>query len=217
MRTRFENQLKELNDNLISLGAECEDCLTYAMQALVTGEKEMAEMAIETERETDTKQREIQALCMRILQQQQPVASDLRAVSAVLRMIVDLERIADQGSDIAEISRHIDFEKNKRNKSVVKMADITIKMLSVAVTSFVNRDENLAKSVEKMDDEVDELFYKSKVGLVDLMSGSRKISRTDAEQALDVMMIAKYFERIGDHTVNIAEAVVSMLSGNVAQ
>lgn len=217
MRTKFENQLKELNDDLISLGAECEDCLTYAMQALVTGEKEMVEMAIETERETDTKQREIQALCMRILQQQQPVASDLRAVSAVLRMIVDLERIADQGSDIAEISRHIDFEKNKHNKSVVKMADITIKMLSVAVTSFVNRDENLAKSVEKMDDEVDELFYKSKVGLVDLMSGSKKISRADAEQALEVMMIAKYFERIGDHTVNIAESVVSMLSGNVAQ
>lgn len=217
MRTRFENQLKELNDNLISLGAECEDCLTYAMQALVTGEKEMVEMAIETERETDTKQREIQALCMRILQQQQPVASDLRAVSAVLRMIVDLERIADQGSDIAEISRHIDFEKNKHNKSVVKMADITIKMLSVAVTSFVNRDETLAKSVEKMDDEVDELFYKSKVGLVDLMSGSKKISRSDAEQALEVMMIAKYFERIGDHTVNIAEAVISMLSGNISQ
>lgn len=113
MRTKFENQLKELNEDLISLGAECEDCLTYAMQALVTGEKEIANMAMECERETDKKQREIQELCMRILQQQQPVASDLRAVSAALRMIVDLERIADQGSDIAEISRQIGFEKKQ--------------------------------------------------------------------------------------------------------
>lgn len=214
MRTKFENQLKELNEDLISLGAECEDCLTYAMQALVTGEKEIANMAMECERETDKKQREIQELCMRILQQQQPVASDLRAVSAALRMIVDLERIADQGSDIAEISRHIGFEKNSHNKSVVKMADITIKMLSAAVTSFVNQDVNLAEAVEKMDDEVDELFHKAKLGLIDLMSSSTKIGREDAEQALEVMMIAKYFERIGDHTVNIAEAVVSMLKGN---
>lgn len=213
MRTRFENQLKELNSDLISLGSECEDCLTYAMQALVTGEKEMVEMAEECERETDTMQREIQSLCMRILQQQQPVASDFRAVSAALQMIVDLERIADQGSDIAEISRHIDFKTNNHNKSVVKMADITIKMLSAAVTSFVNKDADLAKSVERMDDEVDELFRKAKAGLVDLMSGARKISREEAEQALDVMMIAKYFERIGDHTVNIAEAVVSMITG----
>lgn len=214
MRTKFENQLKELNEDLISLGAECEDCLTYAMQAVVTGEKEIANMAMECERETDKKQREIQELCMRILQQQQPVASDLRAVSAALRMIVDLERIADQGSDIAEISRHIGFEKNSHNKSVVKMADITIKMLSAAVTSFVNQDVNLAEAVEKMDDEVDDLFHKAKLGLIDLMSSSTKIGREDAEQALEVMMIAKYFERIGDHTVNIAEAVVSMLKGN---
>lgn len=215
MRTKFENQLKELNEDLISLGAECEDCLTYAMQAVVTGEKEIANMAMECERETDKKQREIQELCMRILQQQQPVASDLRAVSAALRMIVDLERIADQGSDIAEISRHIGFEKNSHNKSVVKMADITIKMLSAAVTSFVNQDVNLAEAVEKMDDDVDALFHKAKLGLIDLMSSSTKIGREDAEQALEVMMIAKYFERIGDHTVNIAEAVVSMLKGNV--
>lgn len=215
MRTKFENQLKELNEDLISLGAECEDCLTYAMQALVTGEKEIANMAMECECETDKKQREIQELCMRILQQQQPVASDLRAVSAALRMIVDLERIADQGSDIAEISRQIGFEKNRHNKSVVKMADITIKMLSAAVTSFVNRDVNLAEAVEKMDDDVDALFHKAKLGLIDLMSSSTKIGREDAEQALEVMMIAKYFERIGDHTVNIAEAVVSMLKGIV--
>lgn len=213
MRTRFENQLKELNSDLISLGSECEDCLTYAMQALVTGEKEMVEMAEECERETDTKQREIQSLCMRILQQQQPVASDLRAISAALQMIVDLERIADQGSDVAEISRHIDFKTNSHNKSIVKMADITIKMLSAAVTSFVNKDAELAESVDRMDDEVDELFQKAKTGLVELMSGAKKISREEAHQALDVMMIAKYFERIGDHTVNIAEAVVSMITG----
>lgn len=211
MRTRFENQLKELNDALIFLGAECEDCLTYSMQALVTGQKVMIERAMECEKNTDSKKREIQAMCMRILQQQQPVAGDLRVVSAALRMIIDMERIADQGSDIAEISSHVDFTKSEFNKLLTKMADITIKMLNTAVSAFVKRDSAVAASVEAMDDEVDELFLKEKSILVEMMSGSEKTDEKTAEQMLETLMIAKYFERIGDHTVNIAHSVLGML------
>ncbi len=211
MRTRFENQLKELNDALVFLGAECEDCLTYAVQALVTGQKEMIERAVECEKNTDVKKREIQALCMKILQQQQPVAGDLRVISAALRMIVDMERIGDQGSDIAEISEHIDFTKNEYNKLITQMADTTIKMLNTAVSSFVKRDAELAKTVCAMDDEVDELFLKEKETLIEMMSGETRTDRKTAEQTLDVLMIAKYFERIGDHTVNIAQSVARMM------
>ncbi len=211
MRTRFENQLKELNDALVFLGAECEDCLTYAVQALVTGQKEMIERAMECEKDTDVKKREIQAMCMKILQQQQPVAGDLRIISAALRMIVDMERIGDQGSDIAEISEHIDFTKNEYNKLITQMADVTIRMLNTAVSSFVKRDAALAKTVDEMDDEVDELFLREKEILIDMMSGEKRTDRKTAEQTLDVLMIAKYFERIGDHTVNIAHAVAGMM------
>ena len=211
MRTRFENQLKELNDALVFLGAECEDCLTYAVQALVTGQKEMIERAIECEKNTDVKKREIQALCMKILQQQQPVAGDLRIISAALRMIVDMERIGDQGSDIAEISEHIDFTKNEYNKIITQMADTTIKMLNTAVSSFVKRDAELAKTVCAMDDEVDDLFLKEKETLIEMMSGDTRTDRKTAEQTLDVLMIAKYFERNGDHTVNIASSVAKMM------
>ena len=212
MRSKFDNQLKELNDALVFLGSECEDCLTYAMQALVTGQKEMIERAMECEKTTDVKKREIQAMCMRLFQQQQPVAGDLRVISAALRMIIDMERIGDQGSDIAEISNHIDFTKNEYNKLITQMADITIKMLNTAVSSFVRRDAELAATVEKMDDEVDELFLKEKNILVDMMGSGEKTDRKTAEQTLEVLMIAKYFERIGDHTVNIAHSVKTMLN-----
>ena len=214
MRTHIDNQLKELNDSLIFLGAECEDCLTYATQALLTGTKEMTELAMQCERETDSKQRYIQALCMKLLLQQQPVAGDLRTISAALHMITDMERIADQGSDIAEIARHIDFTTNEKNQSIAQMADITIKMLSMAVSSFVQRDRELALSVQKMDDDVDSLFQQAKVELVDMMCGGGVPDKKMAEGALEMLMIAKYFERIGDHTVNITEAVVTVLNGN---
>ena len=181
------------------------------MQALVTGQKEMIERAIECEKNTDVKKREIQALCMKILQQQQPVAGDLRIISAALRMIVDMERIGDQGSDIAEISEHIDFTKNEYNKIITQMADTTIKMLNTAVSSFVKRDAELAKTVCAMDDEVDDLFLKEKETLIEMMSGDTRTDRKTAEQTLDVLMIAKYFERIGDHTVNIASSVAKMM------
>jgi phosphate transport system protein len=211
MREKFENQLKELNDSLIFMGAQCEDCITYATQALLTGADEMAERAIQIERDTDGKEREIQSLCMKLLLQQQPVAGDLRTIGAALRMITDMERIADQGSDIAEITRHVNLSQSESNMHIAQMADAVIRMVTNAVSSFVRRDKELALSVRDMDDTVDELFQTVKRELVDIMCGGISCSREKAEQALETLMIAKYLERIGDHTVNITEAVLSML------
>lgn len=211
MREKFESQLKELNDSLIFMGAQCEDCITYATQALLTGASEMAEKAIQIERDTDVKQRDIQSLCMKLLLEQQPVARDLRTISAALRMITDMERIADQGSDIAEITQHIDFSGSQDKVHIAEMADSVIRMLTNAVSAFVRRDASLACKVEQMDDKVDELFQTVKKELVDMLCSGVAQSRDNAGQALETLMIAKYLERIGDHTVNITESVISML------
>ena len=211
MRDKFESQLKELNDSLIFMGAQCEDCITYATQALLTGADQMAQRAVQIERDADGKEREIQSLCMKLLLQQQPVASDLRTISAALRMITDMERIADQGSDIAEITRHVNLTQSESNMHIAQMADAVIRMVTNAVSSFVRRDKELALSVQAQDDTVDELFQTVKRELVDIMCGGISCSRENAEQALETLMIAKYLERIGDHTVNITEAVLSML------
>jgi phosphate transport system protein len=215
MREKFENQLKELNDSLIFMGAQCEDCITYATQALLTGTKAMAEKAIQIERDSDIKEHDIQALCMKLLLQQQPVAGDLRTISAALRMITDMERIADQGSDIAEITQHVDLTTSKNNVHIAEMADAVIRMVTNAVSAFVRRDANLAVQVQDMDDDVDELFQTVKKELVDMMCSGVVQNRESAEQALEILMVAKYLERIGDHTVNITESVLSMLDHSI--
>lgn len=215
MREKFENQLKELNDSLIFMGAQCEDCITYATQALITGTKAMAEKAIQIERDSDIKEHDIQALCMKLLLQQQPVAGDLRTISAALKMITDMERIADQGSDIAEITQHVDLTTSKNNVHIAEMADAVIRMVTNAVSAFVRRDANLAVQVQDMDDDVDELFQTVKKELVDMMCSGVVQNRESAEQALEILMVAKYLERIGDHTVNITESVLSMLDHSI--
>jgi len=217
MRAKFDSQLKELNDSLIFMGAQCEDCITYATQALLTGAGEMADHAAQIERDSDIKEREIQALCMKLLLQQQPVAHDLRTISAALRMITDMERIADQGSDIAEISRHIDLTESRNSVHIAEMSDAVIRMVTNAVSSFVRRDRQLAEQVQKDDDTVDTLFRKVKDELVDMMCSGTVQDRHHAEEALEMLMIAKYLERIGDHTVNITEAVLSMFGDSTDQ
>lgn len=211
LRSKFEKELKELNDGLVLMGNMCEDCITYATEALLTGENGMIEKAAEIEKESDVKQREIQSLCMRIILEQQPVARDLRIVSAALKMITDMERIADQGSDIAEITRHVDFSTNSYVKSISIMADDVIKMIGKAVSSFVERNKTLAEESIKMDDEVDFYFHKAKEDIVNMILSGGTGDKKIAEESLDILMVAKYFERIGDHTVNIAQAVLSML------
>jgi phosphate transport system protein len=211
MREKFETQLKELNDSLIFMGAQCEDCITYATQALLTGTQSMAEKAIQLEKDIDQKEREIQALCMKLLLQQQPVARDLRTISAALKMITDMERIGDQGSDIAEIVQHIDLTDSRNNVHIAEMADAVIRMVTNAVTAFVRHDAELARKVEEEDDIVDELFQTVKKELLDMICSGVEHSRFIGEQALETLMIAKYLERIGDHTVNITEWVLYTL------
>lgn len=211
MREKFETQLKELNDSLIFMGAQCEDCITYATQALLTGTQSMAEKAIQLEKDIDQKEREIQALCMKLLLQQQPVARDLRTISAAIKMITDMERIGDQGSDIAEIVQHIDLTDSRNNVHIAEMADAVIRMVTNAVTAFVRHDAELARKVEEEDDIVDELFQTVKKELLDMICSGVEHSRFIGEQALETLMIAKYLERIGDHTVNITEWVLYTL------
>lgn len=205
MREIFENQLKELNDNLTTMGTMCVDCITFATQALLTGESAIAEKAIALEVEIDEKQREIETLCMKILLKQQPVAGDLKRVSNALKMITDMERIGDQGSDIAEISQHTIITQGKNSVHIAQMSDVVICMVLDAVRSFVKQDAELAKSVEAQDDKVDNLFFTIKQDLLDMMCSGIVHKRKLGEEALETLMIAKYLERIGDHIVNIAE------------
>lgn len=211
MRNKFDNQLKELNDNLIVMGSMCEDCITYATQALLTGNPEMVKDSKQLERDIDDKEHEIQHLCTKMLLQQQPVAQDLRTISAALKMITDMERIGDQGADISEIVRHTNLTENNNTVHIAEMADAVIRMVIDAVTSFVKNDIELAKSIDKEDDKVDTLFQKIKEELMIMICDGKPHTKENAEQALETLMVAKYLERIGDHAVNISESVLYML------
>lgn len=207
MRQYFDSQLKELNKSLQNMGSLCEDCITCATQALLTGSSELGDKAIELEHETDIYEREIQSLCMKILYTQQPVARDLKTVSAALKMITDLERIGDQGSDIAELLRHTSIDIRSNSSHIAAMADATIKMVTGSVDAFVRHDAQLAVQVARQDDEVDALFTQVKDDVLTMITSGEKHDRNFAEQVLDTLMIAKYLEHIGDHAVNVTEAV----------
>lgn len=208
MRNRFDTQLIELNNQLIAMGALCENAIASAVKALLTDDQKLAAAAIRIDQEIDHKERELESMCLKLLLQQQPVASDLRLISSVLKMITDIERIGDQASDIAEIvtclpdasghSRHID-----------EMAKATIKMVTDALDAFVRRDLPLAWSVIEYDDVVDGLFSECKQDLIAEVAANP----TDGERVLDILMIAKYLERIGDHATNIAEWVEFSITG----
>ena len=201
MRAKFEQQLKVM-------GVQCEDGIRFATQALLDGEKEKADKAISLEREIDIKEDELQALCMRMLLQQQPVAGDLRLISAALKIITDMERLGDQAADIAEIAVQSDFTESCNKKLISEMAEVVIKMISDVVTAFVKKDKQLADSVISCDDVVDDLFFSVKSSLVDMICDENHHPRKIAEQTLDILMVAKYLERMGDHIVNIAESAV---------
>lgn len=219
MRNRFEEQLGMLNVEMIRMGALCEDAISYASRTLM-GELNMQEQVYKTEREIDQKERDIESLCMRLLLQQQPVAKDLRVVSSALRMISDMERIGDQTSDIAEICGFLnDFLKGQDLESRVHirgMAEAASKMVTMSVDSFVKKDLNLAQNVIRYDDVVDDLFNKVKSELIELLGRGGR-SKDESEFCIDMLMIAKYFERIGDHAANIAEWVEFSITGSHAE
>ena len=209
MRNRFDQQLEKLNVELVTMGALCEDALTYAIRALFDRESDMAERAEEAEKQIDQMEREIEAICMRLLLQQQPVARDLRVISSALKMIGDMERIGDQAADIAEIVKYLDEEEVPNLGHLREMSDFAAGMVTASINSFVRQDLNLAKKVILDDDVVDGYFEKVKEALIGLIAEGDR----DGAFLLDVLMVAKYIERIGDHATNIAEWVVYSITG----
>lgn len=211
MRNRFDEQLTHLNNELITMGALCEEAISGSVKYLTDNDTAMRDSAIEADKQIDQKERDIERLCMKLLMQQQPVATDLRVISSAMKMISDMERIGDQASDIAEIVKHI--QNNTLEKThITDMARATIKMVTDSVESFVKKDISLAKSVIKHDDEVDALFDKVKNELIQAV----RQTEDSAETLIDLLMIAKYFERIGDHAENIAEWVIYSITGHHA-
>lgn len=209
MRERFNRQLSQLNAELITMGALCEDAIASAVKYLTEGDENMKNYCIESDKQIDRKERDIETLCIKLILQQQPVAADLRVVSAALKMISDMERIGDQAGIIAEISEYVTKDYLGNNTHIIEMARATIKMVTDSIESFVKNNMDLAKAVIEHDNIVDELFYKVKSEVIEAISNGD----SNAESLLDLLMIAKYFERIGDHAENIAEWVIYSITG----
>lgn len=210
MRNRFDRQLEQLNNELIEMGNLIEQAIQMAVNALIRKDVESAKKAIEFDQEVDHQERDIEALCMKLLLQQQPVARDLRLISAALKMITDMERIGDQASDISEITIALAEEPYIKDLTLIpQMAMETTLMVTRSVEAFVQKDLKLAQSVIDSDDTVDDLFDEVKSTLMELIRNNAQHS----EQAADLLMVAKYFERIGDHATNIAEWVIYSITG----
>lgn len=209
MRSHFDEQLNILNNELITMGALCEEAIASAVKLLTENSPEIKENAIQTDKQIDRKEKEIETLCMRLLLQQQPVASDLRVISSALKMISDMERIGDQASDIAEMAEYTAVDAVQSKVHIIDMAAATIKMVTESVDSFVKKDINAARAVIKHDSIVDGLFDKVKGELIDAVQQRS----ANAETLIDMLMIAKYLERIGDHAENIAEWVIYSITG----
>lgn len=210
MRAKFDEQLSQLNNMLIEMGAMIETAIAFATEALINQDMKLAQKAVAYDLDIDQMEKGIEALCLRLLMQQQPVARDLRLISAALKMITDMERIGDQAADISEITLLLVGEQYiKKLDHMPQMAQATIKMVTDSIDAFVNKDLALAKSVIAYDDVVDGLFTTVRGDLIALIHADS----ANGAQAMDLLMIAKYFERIGDHAVNIAEWVEFSIVG----
>ena len=210
MRIRFDGQLERLSDLLMEMGGLIERAIDGAVTALERRDYELARKVTQNDEEINRMEQEIESLCLKLLLQQQPVARDLRFISAALKMITDMERIGDQAADICEIV--VLLEKDDAQAMpvhITQMAQATIRMVTDSLDAFVRRDEALAHTVIQEDDEVDTLFSAARGDLIERIRAERE----SAEGAIDLMMIAKYLERIGDHATNIAEWVVYSITG----
>lgn len=209
MRSRFDEQLALLNKEMIEMGALCEKVIALAADALTDGNASTAAKVSPLDSEIDEKERTIEALCLKLLLQQQPVAKDLRQISAALKMITDMERIGDQAEDIAEIITFLGGRGDESGGLLNNMAHAVIKMVTQSVDAYVKCDTILAQDVISQDDTVDAYFDRVKDELIS------KIAKdpSDGEYTLDLLMIAKYFERIGDHATNLAEWVIFSVTG----
>ena len=210
MRNKFDKELDLLNNELIEMGNLIESAIKTAVTALEEQDIELAKRIVENDKEVDNMERDIERRCLKLLLQQQPVAKDLRLISSALKMITDMERIGDQASNISEIAIRLAKERYiKELIHIPQMAQATIKMVKDSIDSFVRKDLELAKEVIFYDDKVDELFDIIKNELIDIV----REDRNSKEQVIDLLMTAKYFERIGDHAVNIAEWVYFAIKG----
>ncbi|MCI5649924.1 MAG: phosphate signaling complex protein PhoU [Fusicatenibacter sp.] len=209
MRMNYDRQLEVLHTELIEMGALCEQAIARTYEVLMQGSQRSAQEIMQKDAAIDAKEREIENLCLRVILQQQPVAGDLRKVSAALKMITDMERIGDQAADIAEIVKTTGLGEPDSSIRLGDMAKETADMVSRSIDAYVKQDLNIAKKVIASDDIVDQLFDEVKK---ELLIGIRSGVITDA-QSMDYLMIAKYYERIGDHATNIAEWVVFSITG----
>jgi phosphate transport system protein len=210
MRNRFDRQLVQLNNELIEMGGMIEKAISDTVKALVNQDIELASNVIEYDEEIDHQEREIEQLCLKLLLQQQPVAKDLRLISAAIKMITDMERIGDHATDISEITIELSKESYiKKLDHIQQMAKETMVMLVQSVEAFVNKDMDKARTVIVHDDVVDDLFNKVKAELIAMIHEDVNAG----EQASDLLMAAKYFERIGDHATNISEWVIFSITG----
>lgn len=209
MRNKFDSQLEKLNLELITMGALCEDAISASVKGFLDDDDALCQKAVETEDEINRKERDIESICMKLLLEQQPVARDLRVISSALKMISDMERIGDQAYDIAEITKFIKNSNVKSKIHIKDMAAAATKMVTDSVDSFVKKDVELARAVMAYDDKVDNLFNCVKDELVQLITEDK----ANGEFCIDLLMIAKYLERIGDHAVNIAEWVEYSITG----
>ena len=208
MRRRFEEQLNDLNQELMHMANQVQGSIQKAIGALLKQDTELAQKVISNDKEIDRQKKNIESKCFTLLMQQQPVASDLRMISAALRMVTDMERIGDHASDISELTIMLANEPYiKRLEHISKMASETTYMLITAMEAFIDKDIEKAKKVITHDDIVDELFAETKRELIELIHQDKN----NGEQAADLLMVAKYFERIGDHTTNVAKHILFSL------
>ena len=210
MRSKFDAQLVGLHRQLISMGSLCENAIAMAAKSLLDGDVALAKKVQSLSEQIDQKEREIEALCLKLLLQQQPVAKDLRLISSALKMITDMERIGDQAADIAEIVTMDKIQGSGDMKHIRAMAEATIQMVTQSIDAFVGSDRNMANNVIAYDDVVDDYFDQIKKSLIIHFAQMGD----EGEYALDLLMVAKYFERIGDHAVNIAQWVVFSITGS---
>ena len=209
MRDFFQEQLKELNRELVKMGADCEDIIALASQSLTGWNEELAKNVSAIGARIDEGYHTVENICLKLLLRQQPVARDLRVISAAMKMITDMERIGDQAEDIVDLVPKMEVRPDEKYPKIREMAKAAQQMVTEAVDAYVKQDLELAHAVMKHDDIVDDYFNRVKAGIIRIIAENP----TEGEYALDLLMIAKYFERIGDHCTNIAEWVEFSVTG----
>ena len=209
MRDLFQEQLNELKRELTVMGASCEEIIALASQALTGWDAELVQKVNTVGGQIDESERTIETICMKLLLRQQPVARDLRQISAAMKMITDMERIGDQAEDIVEIVPYMNAHPDEKYPKIREMAKAAQSMVTESVDAYVKQDLSLARKVMSHDDVVDDYFTQVKNGIIDIIAAEP----SQGEYALDLLMIAKYFERIGDHCTNIAEWVEFSITG----